>query len=285
MKIVQISDLHFTKLTYNPLHLLSKRVLGHFNWLFRRKAKISEAPLQSLPKFLQELQTELILINGDFTTTSLPTEFITAREFVKRLPAPWIGVPGNHDHYTYRAYQSNRYYRYLTPTRTADYWALGREGVEVHHLTKHQWLIAIDTARATNFFSSRGMFSKRVEKKLRHILALIPPQDQIFLFTHYPFLQNDSPRRRLSRADTLETIIRADARIKLYLHGHTHRQTIADLQPSKLPLILDPGCIANEETGSFHCLDLKENGLTVQLYRWEGKKWTQTREEGFEWTR
>jgi 3',5'-cyclic AMP phosphodiesterase CpdA len=285
VKIAQISDLHFTSITLNPFRLLSKRILGHFNWLFHRKSKISEKPLQNLPETLKQLGVDLILLNGDFTSTSLPSEFAKAQKFIAKLPSPWIAVPGNHDKYTYRSERRKDYFYYIRPSRPSDHWSLSEEKIEAHHLQNDFWLIALDTTRATNIFSSRGIFSERLENQLKRLLALLPQNAKIALFTHYPFLQNDEPRRELSRASHLEKIIQSDPRIKVYLHGHSHRQTIANLQPSNLPLILDSGCVSHGETASFHLLEILPNGMKVELYRRQNKTWQKTKEEIFEWTR
>jgi 3',5'-cyclic AMP phosphodiesterase CpdA len=272
-------------MTLNPFRLLSKRVLGHFNWLFSRKSSISEKPLDTLPDALQKLGVDLILLNGDFTSTSLPSEFAKAQAFIATLPAPFIAVPGNHDKYTYRSEKRGHYFRYIQSSRPSDHWSLEREQIEAHHLQEDFWLIALDTTRATNLFSSRGIFSKSLEHRLKLLLTLIPQDAKIALFTHYPFLQNDEPRRELARASDLEQIIQNDSRIKVYLHGHSHRQVMANLQPSNLPLILDPGCVSHEKTASFHLLEILPSGMKVELYRLQSSAWQKIKEETFEWTR
>jgi len=283
VRLAQISDFHFTQLTWNPLRLFSKRLLGNLNWVLARKKAFSLEHLQALPSFLQTLALDRILLGGDFTTTSLESEFAIASDFVQKMPAPWIAVPGNHDRYTYRACRRGRFYQYFTNSSSAKF-SLQTHGVELHPLA-HGWhLIALDTARATPFYTSEGLFSTQLEENLQELLSTIPPQDKILLLNHYPFFENDTPHRSLKRGSALEAIIQQDKRIKAYLHGHTHRHTIANLQQSDLPVVLDGGCSAHFATGSWNLLELDDQGVTIDVYRWKNG-WVATKQERIAWTR
>src|SRR3989344_4054064 len=113
LRIAQISDFHFTNITWNPLRLFSKRFLGNLNWIFKRKNAFSDESLEALPSLLSTLQLDWIFLGGDFTTTALPEEYQKAKDFVGALPTPWIAIPGNHDHYTAGAYKQKRFYQSL----------------------------------------------------------------------------------------------------------------------------------------------------------------------------
>src|SRR3989344_9440842 len=104
MRVAHISDFHYTVLTWNPLRLCSKRFFGHFNWIFRRDREFSPTQIDPLIDLFQDLKVDLVLLGGDFTTTSLPEEFQKANAFVSKLSQPWIAIPGNHDHYTHRSH-------------------------------------------------------------------------------------------------------------------------------------------------------------------------------------
>ena len=288
LRLAQISDFHFTKITWNPFRLFSKRLLGNLNWVMARKSNFSEAQIQKLPDLLKSLRIDRVLLGGDFTTTSLKKEYEAANEFVKNLTAPWIAIPGNHDQYTYRSYRQKHFYRYFTNNRPinhkADFFTLKDHRIEAHRLSPKWWILALDTAVATNPYSSNGLFSEKQEQYLEEILSALPPDASILLFNHYPFFQNDIARHNLLRGPALEAVLRKEPRIKAYLHGHSHRHTIADLQPSGLPVILDGGCSADCEKGSWNLLEIDDRGLKIDVYRWEGI-WKQTRTEEILWTR
>lgn len=289
MRIAQVSDFHFTRITWNPFRLLSKRLLANFNWLLTRKKHFSEEQLEPLPSLFEDLGVDLVLLGGDFTTTALLEEFEKGVQFVKQIKQPWIAIPGNHDHYTYRSYRNKHFYRYFSNqrkpvTHPVEFFTLKEHGIEAHRLGPEWWLIALDSSRATNPYSSEGLISEQLEAYLEEVLQRLPPNAPILLLNHYPFFQNDQPRRNLERGDALQELLKRHPRIRLYLHGHTHRHTVADLQPSNLPIILDSGSCAQGKKGSWNLLDLTSTGCTISTYRWD-HHWTKTRTETFAWTR
>ena len=289
MRIAHISDFHYTRLTANPLRLFSKRLMGHVNWLFARKHNFSEEILEPLPTLFQELGVDLVLLGGDLTTTALLEEFEVANRFVKKLKTPWIAIPGNHDTYTYNSHRNRHFYRYFTNKRPSishpvDFFTLKDHQIEAYRLFDGTWLVALDVSRATNLYSSRGLFSEKQEERLIEILSLIPATDSILLLCHYPFFQNDQWRRNLERGDALQALLENEPRIRLFLHGHTHRRTMADLQPSGLPIVLDSGSCAQLGRASWNLIDINSSGCKVDVYRWLDK-WNCIEEQEFTWKR
>ena len=290
IRIAHLSDFHLTDLTLNPLRLLSKRLIGTLNWVFTRRKTFSKKQVSDLVPLLKSLDLDIILLGGDFTSTSLDSEFRQAKNFVNSLPVPWLAIPGNHDAYTQKAYRQKVFYRYLANDRPiahkTGFFKLAQHGVEAHRLAHtNWWVVALDTARATWTNSARGLFSERLEKNLLEILALIPPEHQIILLNHYPFFQNDLERRNLERGESLKEIIMQDPRIKTYLHGHTHRHIIANLQASGLPVVLDSGCCADQKKGSWNLLIIDDQGIQIDVYIFKNDEWTHSRTEKFAWTR
>lgn len=289
MRIAHISDFHFTHLTWNPFRLLSKRFLGHFNWLLTRKKRFFENQLDPLPDLLDKLKVDLVLLGGDFSTTALKEEFEKGRRFVQKIKQPWIAIPGNHDHYTKWSYRRKHFYRYFPNKRPAvthpvEFFTLKDHKIEAHPIGSGWWVIALDTALPTHLYSSEGLFSEKLEAHLNEVLGLIPATDSILLLNHYPFFRNDAPRRNLKRAESLQRILERDPRIRLYLHGHTHRHTVADLQESQLPILLDSGSCAQGRKGAWNLIDMSADGCTISTYRWD-HNWTKTRTEEFSWKR
>ncbi len=135
----------------------------------------------------------------------------------------------------------------------------------------NKWrLIALDSAIATSLISSRGYFSPKLEEALVKLLSELPKNQPILLVNHFPFFQSQGPRKALTRSEALRAILSNDARIKLYLQGHSHIHTIADLRPSGLPIILDSGSATQRKDGSWHLLDLNEKSCVVEPFRWTG---------------
>lgn len=274
-RIAHLSDLHFAKLSLSPTQFLSKRWLGNLNLILKRKRHFSNQRPFSLINTLQKAQVTHVIISGDLTTTSYHQEYTLAKTFVQALQDAGMKVfliPGNHDTYTKHSERTQAFYRYF-PSRFAttqseiDQFSLKEHGVTTCPLTKGWRLLLLDTAIATSLISSNGLFSPTVEKNLQHLLKLIPPDEKILFVNHYPFFQHDEPNRRLIRGEQLERILASHPNIQLYLHGHTHRRTIADLRSNQLPLILDSGSTGHS-SGSWNLLDLTSTQLDLTVYQW-----------------
>ena len=277
MRIAHLSDLHFSHFTLSPLQFFSKRWLGNLNLLVKRKKEFDCARLEQLSELFKSLKVDLLLISGDLSTTSHPREFEKAKAFVTAVEQAGIRVivlPGNHDQYTKRSYKKQLFYRYFpSELKTAK--------VAVTPLENNWFLIAIDSACATSLTSSCGFFSPEAENKLAQLLCELPKGASALLVNHYPLFNPDGSRRALIRAEHLRALLVQHPTIKLYLHGHTHRQTIADLRPNGLPIILDSGSITHKKQGSWHLLDLEKDRGIVHPYRWQNETWHKTEERRF----
>jgi len=242
-----------------------------------------------MPTLFRELGVDCVLLGGDFSTTAMKEEFIKAKEWVDQIEVPWIAIPGNHDCYTKKSCRAKDFYRYL-PNRRAtlqypvEFFTLKDHRIEAHKLQEGWWLIALDTALATRFYSSEGLFTEQLENYLGEVLRLIPGNDSVILLNHYPFLQNDVPKHSMIRGENLQRILEKNPQIRMYLHGHTHRHTIADLQINNLPIVLDSGSSAQGKQGSWNLIDIDEKGCRVSTYRWDDK-WRQTKQQEFQWMR
>ncbi len=289
MRLAQIADFHFTHLTWNPFRLLSKRALGNLNWLILRKKHFFEEQVKPLPDLFKDLGVDFVLLGGDFSTTSLIEEFVKAKKWISQIKQPWYAIPGNHDRYTRRSCKKKHFYRFFAHERKSiddpiQFFNLKEHRIEAHKLGKGWHLIALDAAYATNPYSSQGLFSEELERSLKEVLRMIPETDSILLLNHFPFFQNDLLRHSLIRGEALRKILEENPRIRLYLHGHTHRHTVADLQVSGLPIVLDSGSCTQGRKGAWNLIDIKEKGCAVSTYRWD-HQWTKTRVEEFQWAR
>lgn len=286
VRIAHLSDLHFSVPSYNPLQLFSKRWLGNLNMLFSRKKDFNPDQLLPLIDLLKEKKATHVVITGDITTTSFKREFVLGQAFASKLKEAGfqaIIIPGNHDQYTRKAFKKKLFYDFFEGQFTAQTrYSLKEHSVTVSPLADHWWLVALDTAIATSLVSSEGLFSTNIEKHLEQILAAIPKQENIILINHFPFFHHDGPRKGLVRAEILKRIVMKYPNIKLYLHGHTHRQCIADLRGAKLPIILDPGSTSHNELGGFFLMDIFPSSCHLEVYHWKNS-WQFTQDQQFNW--
>lgn len=288
MRIAQISDVHFTLSSWNPLRFCGKRLAGMANWLLFRRSKYTREPILALPDLFQKLKVDLILVGGDLTSTSLPKEFIAAQNFFNRFPQRKIFIPGNHDQYTRRSHRNLRFYRFFqnqrrTVEHPVDFFSLPEHGIEVHRLQKGWWCIALDTAPPTSLTSSNGLFSASVEKHFLEVLQSLPKDERIIVLNHFPFFETDLSLHRLINAERLRAILENFPNICIYLHGHTHRHMIADLRPNRLPLIFDSGCPIQKPQSTWNLIDLTEKGCDISGYLWSENGWEAFRQCSFQW--
>ena len=285
MRIAHLSDLHYTHLTWNPFRLFSKRILGNLNWLLTRHSVFCYEQLDTLPQLFQELGVDLILLAGDLTTTALKEEYKKAEHLIQQFSSPWLAVPGNHDHYTYRSFKNRHFYRFFSTPPSAAPLTLVKEGIELHLIAPNWWLIALDTARATNPYSSQGLFTEEQEAHLQKLLLKIPAGDSVICLNHYPFFPQPSFRHNLQRKEALQALLEKSPQVRLYLQGHTHRHTIADLQEKNLPILLDSGSCVQKQKGTWNLIDLMPDHCAISAYQWRDGTWTPFRKEIIPWKR
>ncbi|MFS8563523.1 MAG: metallophosphoesterase [Rhabdochlamydiaceae bacterium] len=278
LRIAQISDLHFSKLTYSLSQFLSKQWVGNFNLFAFRKKNYIPDNINLLPEIFKDLNVQYVVVCGDVSTTSQRSEFALASHFIQHLAAndaTPIVVPGNHDQYTKKAYKQKWFYDFFPSSFSSPIkkFNLKEHGVAAKFLGDQWWIVTLDTALATPLISSRGYFSPFIEFNLEELLLQIPPQDSVILVNHFPFFQNDSSRKILLRGAELQAVIRKFPKIKFYLHGHSHRHCIADLRMDGLPVILDSGSTAHRTDGTWNLIDITHNGNSVTAYAWQTDKW------------
>ena len=275
MRLAHISDLHFSKLTWSPLQFFSKRWLGNLNLLFKRKHTFDPDCLTTLFPLFHEHHVDAVLITGDLTSTSQEAEFALAQQFVDSLHQEKFKVftlPGNHDQYTKKAYKKQLFYHYFNshyaqPADPLTSLSLREDGLTATSFGNGWWLIALDTAIATSLISSNGFFSPTLEQKLEKALHAIPPDDRVILINHFPVFSNESSRKSLIRKEALKDLLERFPKIKLFLHGHTHRHCIADLRNSRLPIFLDSGSTARKEEGTWNLIDITASGCRVEVFK------------------
>ncbi len=290
LKIAHISDLHFGKFSLNPFQLFSKRWVGNLNLLFKRQREFKPENLENFAEELKAQGVEGVIITGDFTTTSTHQEFALAKTFVKYLEKEgfWvIAVPGNHDHYTKRAYREKRFHQFIPCCHKLDHfgsWTLKKDHIEVFH-QKGYWVIALDTTLATALFSAGGDFSEKIENTLDKVLGSLPKGEPVILCNHFPFFDNGSPRNHLKRKEALKNILEKYPSIKLYLHGHNHRNCIADLRASGLPIVSDSGSTAHTKNPTWNLFSLMDTGCDATVFSKDpsSKEWQKTSTHTFSW--
>jgi 3',5'-cyclic AMP phosphodiesterase CpdA len=295
LRLAHLSDLHFWKLVWSPSQFFSKRWIGNVNLLFKRKHTFAPDSLTTLIPLFREHKIDAVLITGDLSSTSHPEEFALAKQFISELEQQQLKVfvlPGNHDQYTKSAYQKKIFYQFFNPCYSTaqdplSALNLAKDGLATAYFGNGWWLIGLDTAVATPLLSSQGHFSPELEQKLEVALKEIPYDHHVILINHFPLFSNESFRKTLIRKEALRKLIERFPKVKLYLHGHTHRHTLADLRSSHLPIILDSGSASQKQGGTWNLIDITKQGCEIEVFKNLSKthspEWHPVLRSGFKW--
>jgi 3',5'-cyclic AMP phosphodiesterase CpdA len=173
-----------------------------------------------------ELAPDLTLLSGDLTMRARRRELAAAREFVERLPAPRLVIPGNHDipgfnhPYDRFARPFRRYRRFFGPELEPEFHLPG-----VH-------AVGLNSTKAFGFHAdwSEGRISRAALDRAGRRFAAGPGGLRV-LVLHHPLLAPAGPGRPLVKPlpDLLDLI--GGQRIDLILCGHFHRSQLATLGP------------------------------------------------------
>lgn len=220
--LLHVADLHFWKVTYNPLHLLNKRVLGNFNVWWKRRHQFAMDRAAEFVEGLVAAGPKTLLLTGDFTSTSLVDEFAMARAFVDVLREKQFdihAIPGNHDVYTFESLRALRFEKYF-----GDCYPSGGLPARVT-LPGGTPLILVPTV-CPNYISSQGRITNAEVARTSELLA--QSGEVVIVSGHYPLLDDThayqlTKERRLRNSHTLRKVLGTSGKHIVYIAGHVHR--------------------------------------------------------------
>ncbi len=277
MRLVHLSDIHFWQYEFNPLRLLSKRLLGTASLFLGRARRFRLERAPELVKRVSSLDPDHILITGDLTTTALPGEFRAARSVL----AAWLKdaervtiIPGNHDRYTIRAHRSRRFEHFFgkfSPQHAYPW---------LRRLDDRTAILGLDPTRP--FISARGKLPGHQLERAREILRESGPIPRLLIACHYPVAvplqyQHDYARKPLDNANELAGWL-SSIGPHLFCCGHVHAVWVH--RPERIPnqLCLNPGApLFRDRTGrhppGFLEVTLDGPDVSVVHHGWVAGEW------------
>jgi 3',5'-cyclic AMP phosphodiesterase CpdA len=288
MRIAHITDIHVTRLP-KLWQLTPKRMLGAANLVIGgRRHHFSTKVQQALVDAVEALEPDAVICTGDLTQTSLPEEFIGARELLAPLFQKRRGVliPGNHDTYTQAAWRGRHMEDHFGEFLGEGDWP------RVHHLSEDLAVIGVDTCRAHVLSSGRvdpGELTRLDTLLGRGTLDGVG----LIIAIHYPLRDRRGepygpPSRALSNAAALEKILaRHASKIRAILHGHEHHgyRTTLGQGEDAIP-ILNPGSSGyawlpkKRRTAHFNVYTFDASSLEVERFAYCGEQQRFIAEEG-----
>jgi 3',5'-cyclic AMP phosphodiesterase CpdA len=279
MRIAHLSDIHFWQYVFNPLRLMSKRLVGMVSLALGRAHRFRLERVPELVEQVCRLDPDHILITGDLTTTALPAEFRSARAAL----AAWFKdpnrvtiIPGNHDRYTVRAHRSQRFEHYF------EAFAPRRSYPWLRRIDAGTAILGLDPTQAG--VSARGELPRAQLEEAQALLASSAAQvRRLVIACHYPVAvpreyQHIADRKPLVNAGEVRRWLQTIGP-HIYCCGHIHAAWV--FRPEDLPnqLCINPGApLLLHRTGSqlpgFSLIRLEEGDVAVDHYGWTGEGWS-----------
>ncbi len=278
MRLVHVSDIHFWQYAFNPLRLMSKRMLGMAALLAGRARRFHLGGVSRLVDHVRRLEPDHILITGDLTTTALPDEFRSARAALAAWlddPARVTIVPGNHDRYTWWAHRSRRFERYFGE------FAPRPDFPWLRPLDPDTAILGLDPTRSG--ISARGKLPLAQWTEAQRLIADEGSRPgRLIVACHYPVavppgFERELARKRMINADEVRGWLRTIGP-HLLCCGHIHAAWAyrPPEAPNQLcinagpPLL--PGHYGHNHPG-FVEIRLEGTSVTADHHAWTGEVW------------
>lgn len=234
MRIAHITDLHVLSLEGAKAgDFLNKRWIGGLNLAINRGRKHSVGLLEAAIDDIRAQGFEHVVVTGDLTNLSLPSEFALARQMIERAGGPErvTVIPGNHDAYTEEAARERRFEKTFEPwLPDVPGWPFVRELGDIA-------LVAVSTAVPSPWGFATGRVGEEQRAKLEAVLAVAGQKKQFRLVAihHPPVKARGSALRQLTdRERVAGSLIKYGC--ELVVHGHDHRNLRNQLAGTKGPI-------------------------------------------------
>ncbi len=278
MRIIQLSDIHVWRYSFNPFRLFNKRVVGITSLLAGRAKRFRLDRLDAVVRRVASLEPDHLLITGDLTTTALPDEFADARAALAPLlvdPARVTVIPGNHDRYTSGSVRHQAYEKVFgefMPRLTFPW---------LRPLDDRTAILGLDATRS--HLSATGRLPLAQLDEARSLVADPATRPRrLIVASHYPVLAppvytEELAFKRMKNADEVRAWLATIGR-HLYCCGHVHAAW--SYSPADWPdhLSLNSGApLLRDPTGlrppGFLEITLHDNAVATTHHAWLGDDW------------
>lgn len=247
------------------------RTLAHISDL--HFGRIDHKVVEGLLADLAITRPDLVVISGDLVQRAKRSQFEQARDFLARLPYPYMVVPGNHDIPVY-----NLFKRFTDPFRLYKHY-ISRDFSPVH-VDDEIAVVGLNTARSVVFDFSHGRVNSEQIGRVRSVFSGVPETVFKVVFTHHPFLPPpDRPNTRLvGRARSALPALEACG-VDLLLAGHLHRAYTGDImsfhtQVARSILVAQASTATStrlrNEANAYNFISVSMPTVRLEVRSWEG---------------
>ena len=238
--------------------------------------------VEALVDDLARMRPRVVAVSGDLTQRAREKEFRAAGEFLARIDAPTVVVPGNHDvpfyNFVARFLAGTKNYRRHIARDLNPYYADGAVA-----------LLGINTARSLTF--KDGRVSLLQIERIRRAFADVPEDVPKALVTHHPFLPPpDDPRGTIVGRARQALAAFEEAGGDLVLCGHMHVGYARDVggfhaEIKRSMLAIQAGTAVSRrhrgEPNAYNILALAPGEVDVQVRQLVGGSFDAVRRETF----
>ena len=253
------------------------KLLAHISDL--HFGRTDPAVVEGLLADLGSLKPHLIIVSGDLTQAARRREFRAAKEFLGRLPAPYLVIPGNHDVPPVNILERfiapfARYRHYIQPDICPSFQEADLAVLGINTARRFRWrwnwaLGSISQAQIDRVASFFGGMSDSIFK---------------IVVTHHPFLAPpDTPHEDLA-AHAAEAIPVFEAvGVDLILSGHLHRGYRGEVNGQKpglhrSVLVVQASTATStrlrSEPNAYNCILLDGAKVGFRVRSWDGARFT-----------
>jgi 3',5'-cyclic AMP phosphodiesterase CpdA len=226
--------------------------------------------VEDLVEFTARSGADLVVVSGDFTQRARRSEFDEANRFLKRIEAPKLLIPGNHDVPLYNLMQ-----RYLKPFEKYNSYIHPLGQTAGFFRDEQIAVLGLNTAR--RFTRKNGRLSLVQIEQIREFFSDLPPGICKILATHHPIgipsggLSIELAGRSLL---ALETIGKAG--VHVLLSGHHHQAVsgpLIEIGEGRSPLIVHAGTAIStrtrgNEANSFNLIRIAGDKIEIEVLKW-----------------
>jgi 3',5'-cyclic AMP phosphodiesterase CpdA len=232
-RLAHVTDLHVRNFAGARLRdFFGKRAIGALNLAVIRRRKYRMDLLAALGEDLRTRPHDHLVVSGDLGNVSLVSEWRAARAWIERA-SPSVEdttvIPGNHDTYVKEVVTSGAFAGVFAAYQSADL----RLGADIYPFARLRGEIALVCANTCVPTGDLGAWGQVGEAQLQRLEAMLAAPEVRARFRvlviHHPPVMNRPPENRnlRDRAKLAEVLARVGA--ELVVHGHDHRDELADL--------------------------------------------------------
>jgi 3',5'-cyclic AMP phosphodiesterase CpdA len=241
--IVHLSDLHF--------------------------GRTDPALIEPLLTVVEAVGADVVVVSGDLTQRARKRQFEQARDFLARIRAPRVVVPGNHDVPLYRVWE-----RFLSPL--GKYQRIIQRDLEPSFVDDEIAVLGVNTARSLTF--KNGRINEAQMASIQRRLQPLGQSVTKVVVTHHPFdLPDQAGDVDLVGGARSAMAVFSRCGVDLLLAGHFHtsesgpsagRHPIAGYSA----LVVQAGTATSTrergEANSFNVLRVRNDEIIVERWLW-----------------